>query len=297
MRAPDILRRGAPLHRRAASLLLWSCFAVGGLVFSLIVFPSLLLLPVSVRRRRRYAMAMVHRCFASLVAACRALGVMRFEIENADRLRHLGRVIVIANHPSYLDVAVLLALMPRACCIVTSRHWRNPFFAGIVRSAGYLRNDGGPSLVSASEAALADNVPLIVFPEGTRSPSRGRLGKFSRGFAHISLAHDCPIVPVLIDCDPPAYTKQHRWYSVPAAQPTLRIRVLDADLSPAVAQPHGSRAESPASPTRHDASVVTTGNASGETIGTQMPLAARRLTTLAEHFFIDQISQHGFSRT
>ncbi|WP_087687851.1 1-acyl-sn-glycerol-3-phosphate acyltransferase [Pandoraea sp. PE-S2R-1] len=289
MRLSSISPRWEPLRRQAASLLLWSCFAVGGLVFSLIVFPSLLLLPVPVRRRRRYAMAMVHRCFASLVAACRALGVMRFEIENAERLRHLGRVVVIANHPSYLDVAVLLALMPRACCIVTSRHWRNPFFAGIVRSAGYLRNDGGPSLVSASEAALADNVPLIVFPEGTRSPSRGRLGKFSRGFAHISLAHGCPILPVLIDCDPPAYTKQHRWYSVPTAQPTLRVRVLDADLSPDVALPPGSHVNTPVIPAQRDAC--------GETNGTQMPLAARRLTTLAEHFFIDQISQHGLSRT
>lgn len=293
MRVADTLRRCEPLRRRAASLLLWFCFAVGGLVFSLIVFPALLLLPVSVRRRRRYAMAMVHRCFASLVAACRAMGVMRFDIENADRLRHLGRVIVIANHPSYLDVAVLLALMPRACCIVTSRHWRNPFFAGIVRAAGYLRNDGGPSLVSASEATLADNVPLIVFPEGTRSPSRGRLGKFSRGFAHISLAHDCPIVPVLIDCDPPAYTKQHRWYSIPVVKPTLRIRVLDAALRPGVALPPG---DSPGAPAFRPEFCRDPG-ARSETNAAQMPLAARRLTTLAEHFFIDQISQHGFSRT
>jgi 1-acyl-sn-glycerol-3-phosphate acyltransferase len=244
-------------------------------------------------------MAVVHRGFAALVATSRVMGVMRFDIENADRLQDLGRAIVIANHPSYMDVMVLLSLMPRACCIVTSRHWRNPLFAGIVRSAGYLRNDGGPSLVGASEAALADDVPLIVFPEGTRSPSRGRLGKFSRGFAHIALAHDCPILPVLIDCDPPAFTKQHRWHSLPSSTPTLRVRVLENDLNERAVMlrpgddgtaPHQSPANAdgtpPAAPTRQAFDNNMTA-----------PLAARRLTTLAEHFFIDQISQHGFTRT
>ncbi|WP_170836264.1 1-acyl-sn-glycerol-3-phosphate acyltransferase [Pandoraea sp. ISTKB] len=262
-------------------------------MFSLIVFPGLLLLPVSARIRRRCAMAMVHRCFAALVASCRAMGVIRFDLQNEDKLRRLGRAIVIANHPSYLDVAILLALMPRACCIVTSRHWRNPLFAGIVRSAGYLRNDGGPSLVSASQAAFADDVPLIVFPEGTRSPSRGRLGKFSRGFAHISLAHDCPIVPVLIDCDPPAYTKQHRWYSLLPVQPTLRIRVLESDIStytsmsPSCAREGAIQGEPAAARSVSDSAPPDTAT----------PLAARRLTQLAEHFFTSQISQHGFTRT
>lgn len=292
----------APLRRRVGALFLWTCFAVGGLVFSLIVFPALLLLPVPVRLRRRYAMAMVHRCFAALVATCRAMGVMRFDFQNTETLRHLGRAVVIANHPSYMDVVVLLALMPRACCIVTSRHWRNPFFAGIVRSAGYLRNDGGPALVRASEAALADDVPLIVFPEGTRSPSRGRLGKFSRGFAHISLAYDCPILPVLIDCDPPAYTKQHRWYSVPPQRPTLRIRVLETDIGARVETLPDTRHATPLYPITEGVSApasmaAVARTASDEAHNTLAPLAARRLTALAEHFFIDQISQHGFTRT
>ncbi|WP_044458166.1 lysophospholipid acyltransferase family protein [Pandoraea vervacti] len=301
MRATDTGWKFQTTRRHAAALLLWACFAVGGLVFSLVIFPGLLLLPISTRLRRRYAMALVHRCFAALVASCRALGVMRFEFHNVETLRHLGRAIVIANHPSYLDVVVLLALMPRACCIVTSRHWRNPLFAGIVRSAGYLRNDGGPSLVSASHASLADDVPLIVFPEGTRSPSRGRLGKFSRGFAHIALAHRCPILPVLIDCDPPAYTKQHRWYSVSPQRPTLHVRVLETDIGTQSLGQQGEAAGAHLNPIPQPSSKATTpahtDTGSAPTHGDVTPLAARRLTAFAEHFFIDQISRHGFTRT
>lgn len=274
------MRRPEQFRRRLTSIWLWGCFAMGGLAISLIVFPALLLVPVAPRIRRRWAMTLVHYGFAGIVGACRRFGVIRFDIENAQKLRTLGRAIVIANHPSYLDVVVLLALMPRACCIVTSRHWRNPLFFGVVRAAGYLRNDGGPALVEASMAALADDVPLIVFPEGTRSPSPGQLGRFSRGFAHIALKHQCPIVPVLIDCDPPIYTKQHRWHYVPEQQPHLRVRVFDDTLQAAP-----ETGTEPAFDTSEDPQ--DTGLA---------PVAARRIAVDAQRYFTLQLAQHGFTR-
>lgn len=276
------------LRRHLASLMLWTSFGVGGLAISLIVFPTLLLIPVPQRIRRRWAMTLVHWGFASIIAGCRWFGVVDVRVEGGERLRKLGRAIVIANHPSYLDVVVLLATMPRACCIVTSRHWRNPIFAGIVRSAGYLRNDGGPSLVIASEAALADDVPLIVFPEGTRSPSRGQLGKFSRGFAHIALAHRCPIVPVLIDCDPPAYTKQHRWYTVTEQMPVLRVLAADGPFFDTIDATNTSDATGPADVAASATPMPATPVA---------PVAARHLTVHAERYFSDQISRHGLTRT
>jgi 1-acyl-sn-glycerol-3-phosphate acyltransferase len=67
---------------------------------------------------------------------------------------------------------------------------------------------------------------MIIFPEGTRSPGPNRLHAFSRGFAHMALKVGAPIVPVLMDCDPPAFTKQMRWYDVPARAFRMRVNVL-----------------------------------------------------------------------
>ena len=68
---------------------------------------------------------------------------------------------------------------------------------------------------------------MIIFPEGTRSPAPNRLHAFSRGFAHMALKVGAPIVPVLMDCDPPAFTKQMRWYDVPARAFRMRVNVLE----------------------------------------------------------------------
>jgi 1-acyl-sn-glycerol-3-phosphate acyltransferase len=142
-------------------------------------------------------------------------------------LRADGPAIVVANHPTYLDVMVLLSLTPRACCVVKNAHWSNPCFWGIVRSAEYVSNADPAELIEAGARQLAAGYTMIIFPEGTRSPAPNRLHAFSRGFAHMALKAGAPIVPVLMDCDPPAFTKQMRWYDVPARAFRMRVNVLE----------------------------------------------------------------------
>jgi len=44
------------------------------------------------------------------------------------RLQNAGAVLVLANHPTYIDFVVLLSLTPNANCVVKSEHWDNPVF-------------------------------------------------------------------------------------------------------------------------------------------------------------------------
>ena len=120
---------------------------------------------------------------------------------------------------------VLLSLTPKACCVVKRGHWGNPCFWGIVRAAEYVSNADAIELVEAGARQLAAGYTMIIFPEGTRSPGANRLHAFSRGFAHMALQSDRPIQPVLIDCDPPVFTKALRWYHVPPRAFRMRIDV------------------------------------------------------------------------
>ncbi|MGN6669711.1 MAG: lysophospholipid acyltransferase family protein, partial [Trinickia sp.] len=152
-----------------------------------------------------------------------------------------------ANHPTYLDVVVLLALVPRACCVVKNVHWSNPCFWGIVRAARYISNADPSELIEAGARQLADGYTMIVFPEGTRSPDGDRLHPFSRGFAHMALRAGIPVRPVLIHCDPPAFTKRMRWYHVPSRPFRMRVAALaplalDGFVAPDTPQAAAARA-------------------------------------------------------
>ncbi|WP_296660972.1 1-acyl-sn-glycerol-3-phosphate acyltransferase [Paraburkholderia sp.] len=203
-----------------------SFFMLCGSVFSLALIALGALWPHT-RSRQRAVTFVIHHFFRMLVAVLQRIGVMKLEVEGAARLRAGSPSIVIANHPTYLDVMVLLSLTPKACCVVKHSHWRNPCFWGIVRGAGYLSNADPVELVESSARRLAAGYTLIVFPEGTRSPGAGRLHAFSRGFAYIALQSCSPIQPVLIDCDPPVLTKTLRWYHVPPRAFRMRIDVLE----------------------------------------------------------------------
>ena len=201
-------------------------FGLCGISFSVLVFPFAWLWPHRASSQR-VVVAIIHGFFRALVSLLQIIGVMRLDVRGLAALSARGPAIIVANHPTYLDVMVLLALVPRACCVVKNAHWGNPCFWGIVRAAQYVSNDNPSELIEAGARQLAAGYTMIVFPEGTRSPGGDSLHPFSRGFAHMALRAGVPIRPVLIDCDPPAFTKRMRWYHVPSRPFCMRIAALE----------------------------------------------------------------------
>lgn len=217
-------------------------FGIGGLLLSVVAIPLLYALPGGPAVRIRRARTLISACFAGLVGALEQFGVMRLTVNHAERLASPGPALVLANHPTYLDVVVLIAHMKNANCVVKSALWHNPFFGGIVRAAGYVRNDDSSDLVDACVASFAGQSPLLIFPEGTRSIP-GQPLHFVRGAAHIALRSGSKLLPIVIRCDPPTLGKGQRWYRIPSRpfritvdvhEPRLVSEWIAADAPPAV---------------------------------------------------------------
>lgn len=206
-------------------------FSAGGALISL-AFPAVYLLPGGAARREQRARWMISKFFGLLVALLKATGVMRLQTHGVERLRRAGGVLVLANHPSLIDVVVLLSTMPRATCVVKAALWANPFVAGAISAAGYIRNSSSPEqVIDDCDRALRNGAAVIIFPEGTRTRPNEPL-KFLRGAAHVALKNGWPIVPVLLTCDPPTLTKGSCWYEIPERPFSFRVMVRD-ELSPA----------------------------------------------------------------
>jgi 1-acyl-sn-glycerol-3-phosphate acyltransferase len=118
-----------------------------------------------------------------------------------------GGRIVVANHASHADTAVLVAALPstsRPVFGAAADYWFDVpvrrFIAtsliGIlpVRRSGDANYD---ALLAAAGPALRAGRTVVIYPEGTRSTD-GTLGQFRSGA--LRLARDCgvPIVPVAI---------------------------------------------------------------------------------------------------
>jgi 1-acyl-sn-glycerol-3-phosphate acyltransferase len=215
----------ARVWRMAATALCFGVFGVGGVLLNLLGFPLLrcwLRDPVS---RAAKAQHLIHHVFRFFVGLMRVLGVLRVEVRGLERLQRPG-LLIVANHPSLIDVVLLISLVERASCVVKSELRHNFFMRGTVQTAGYLCNDSRVGFLHDALAALAKGQSLIVFPEGSRTPLAGAL-PLQRGAAHIALRAGVNITPVRIRCQPPVLTKGLPWYSVPGRRPHFLLEVGD----------------------------------------------------------------------
>ena len=167
--------------RLFATGLSFAIFGIGGLVMAFAWFPAVNLLVWNKQKRAALAQASVHRIWRLYIEIMRVLGVLTYETENIDALRNCRGTVVVANHPSLLDVVFLMAFMRHTRAVVKEGVWRNPFMAGVVRSSNYIPNLADPdALIEDCAAALREGANLCIFPEGTRTPI-GQKTKYQRG--------------------------------------------------------------------------------------------------------------------
>lgn len=210
-------------------------FGVGGLL-QLVVFPIVNFIVREPQVRSNLARDFIGWSFSSLIGFLRFTRVLDYKVTGAEKLQRRG-LLILANHPTFLDIVFLMSLVKRADCIVKGALWRNPFFRGPVTAAGYIRNDDGEQLLADCAAALKRGENLIIFPEGTRTPSNGPL-KLQRGAAHVALRARCNVTPVLIRCRPVMLARDIRWWKMPAERSKYDIEVKDdLDIAELVAAP------------------------------------------------------------
>ncbi|MAI80404.1 MAG: hypothetical protein CL917_15755 [Deltaproteobacteria bacterium] len=150
--------------------------------------------------------------------------VIRFEGE--EKLKEPG-ILVVANHPTLLDAVVLMSQMPQVDCVVKERYFHDRFLGLAAQGAGYIPSGDGPRMVDICVEKLNRGRSIMIFPEGTRSPSQG-LGTFNRGAAHIAIRANRSLVPVTIRCNPPTLNREEKWWDVPRKRFELTLCVGDS---------------------------------------------------------------------
>lgn len=207
------MRKAFWTWRLLATGLSFIIFGIGGVLAPLLAIPVLYILPGDRRTRQRRARLLVHTLFKSYIHLLSALGLMSWHIENQEILRRPG-LLLLANHPTLLDVVFLVAFVPNATCIVKSRLLNNPSMRGFISLTGYIPNDNGNQLISSANRAIRGGSSLIIFPEGTRT-RQGTPMSLQRGAANIAIRSEKDVTPVIIQCSPPTLSKEHKWYHIP----------------------------------------------------------------------------------
>lgn len=212
-------------------------FGLGGLCVTIFIFPAIALLTRDPDEKHRRTQHIIHGLFRLYIKILEALFLIKVSTKDKHKLNSCEGCMIIANHPSLLDVVVLMSLMPRAQCLVKSALWDNRFLGGVVRSAGYIRNDvSSEQLLEECSRQLKAGENIILFPEGTRTQP-GTAIKFKRGAANIALASGADIQLVFITVTPSTLTRNQPWYHVAKSRVKIDVETGERlDISPYLLQ-------------------------------------------------------------
>ncbi|MCM3908097.1 lysophospholipid acyltransferase family protein [Trueperella bernardiae] len=129
--------------------------------------------------------------------------------ENVEGLE--GAYVVVGNHTSHLDAPMVFTLLPehmteRLATGAAADYWyRRPTLSKITAlffNTYPIERKRGANQVSGpakgmTARLLREGIPILIFPEGTRSRS-GEMGEFKVGAAALAIKFGIPIVPLAL---------------------------------------------------------------------------------------------------
>jgi len=142
-----------------------------------------------------------------------------------------GPVVLVANHPGLFDVTALMAAIEHTTTAVKPTLFRSWWCRSLLSDAGFFEGTGEPQdirqVVEAGSARLQAGFNVLIFPEGTRSPTGG-MRRFGRSAFEIACRARVPVVPLCIEYAPVWLGKNQGFFALPAVTPRLRITALPA---------------------------------------------------------------------
>ena len=175
-------------------------------------------------RRRRIGRVGMHRLFHRYLALLGRLNLVQVDNAELAGLRHERSLILAPNHPSMMDVILIISRLPDVGCIMKAELWDNIFLGAGARMAEFIRNDSPRSMIKLAVQDLQRGSHLLIFPEATRTV-RAPVNELSGGFALIAKKANAPIQTILIESDSPYLRKGWSLFRLPPMPIRFRLRL------------------------------------------------------------------------
>ncbi len=210
------------------------------LVWSVVALPLGLLLPK--RAGVRLGRSVIAFGFRAYLLFLEFSGIVTCDLGALDGLGDQSPLIVAPNHPSLIDVVLIVSRLRNAVCIIKATLWNQLMFSGSARLAGYIRNFSQSRLIVDATQEIGQGGQLLVFPEGTRTAD-GMLRPFKGGFALIAKRARAPVQTVFIEINHPFLCKGCSLLKKPQFPLVFRVRLGKRFLPPDEVRPYVSQLE------------------------------------------------------
>ena len=165
-------------------------FGIGAVILNFLLFPF-------IKNNKELCSDIIHntwRCFVNLMMF---LKLFRLDVKKLEKIENK---VIVSTHPSFIDIVILIALIPRSTCFVKKELAHNPILKNLVTSIFITNEVELDELKSESKKMLDRGFNVIIFPSGIRH-RRDEFPKIRKGASLVALNAGKNIVPIKMFSD------------------------------------------------------------------------------------------------
>mgnify|MGYP000138517159 CR=1 FL=1 len=129
---------------------------------------------------------------------------LKVDIQGAEKLPKDSGYVVVSNHSSEWETLFFQTMVRPQSAVLKQELLKIPFFGwalGLLKPIALdrsKRRGALKQLLKQGKERLEEDIPVLIFPQGTRVPV-GQTGKFNKGGAMLAASAGVPIIPIVHD--------------------------------------------------------------------------------------------------
>lgn len=165
-------------------------FGIGAVILNFLLFPF-------IKNNKELCSDIIHNTWRFFVNLMMFFKLFRLDVK---KLKKIENKVIVSTHPSFIDIVILIALIPRSTCFVKKELAYNPILKNLVTSIFITNEVELEELKSESKKMLDRGFNVIIFPSGIRH-RRDEFPKIRKGASLVALNAGKNIVPVRMFSD------------------------------------------------------------------------------------------------
>ncbi len=173
-------------------LLSFVIFGIGAIFLNFIIFPMANFFLKDNQLLYFYS-DIIHNTWKWFVRILIFFKIIKLNITDLDNIKQIKQKIIVATHPSFIDILILIALIPRTTCIVKYSLSKNPILFNLVNSIFIMEDESLEKLKEHTKKMIDNGFNVVIFPMGIRH-RRNEFPKIKKGAATIAMNANSNIV-------------------------------------------------------------------------------------------------------
>lgn len=165
-------------------------FGIGAVILNFLLFPF-------IKNNKELCSDIIHNTWRFFVNLMMFLKLFRLDVKNLEKIENK---VIVSTHPSFIDIVILIALIPRSTCFVKKELAHNPILKNLLTSIFITNEVELDELKSESKKMLDRGFNVIIFPSGIRH-RRDEFPKIRKGASLVALNAGKNIVPIKMFSD------------------------------------------------------------------------------------------------